>query len=49
VHGKLVAWQRDFENDRNTRSQRYYRYANEVPTVLMIGIVLLVVLKPFLS
>ncbi|MEK9971064.1 MAG: protoporphyrinogen oxidase HemJ [Ferrovibrio sp.] len=49
VHGKLVAWQRDFENDRNTRSQRFYRYANEVPTVLMIGIVLLVVLKPFLS
>jgi protoporphyrinogen IX oxidase len=49
VHGKLVAWQRDFENDRNTRSQRFYRYANEAPTVLMIGIVLLVVLKPFLS
>jgi putative membrane protein len=49
VHGQMVAWQRDFENDRNTRSQRFYRYANEVPTVLMIGIVLLVVLKPFVS
>ncbi|MEK9971040.1 MAG: CopD family protein [Ferrovibrio sp.] len=47
THGKLVAWQRNFEQDRNTRSQRFFRVVNEVPTVLMVGIVILVVLKPF--
>jgi len=36
-----------FKYDRNTRSQRYYRIANEVPTLLMIGIVILVITKPF--
>ncbi|HLN25900.1 MAG TPA: protoporphyrinogen oxidase HemJ [Patescibacteria group bacterium] len=36
-----------FKYDRNTRSARYYRIANEVPTLLMIGIVILVVTKPF--
>jgi putative membrane protein len=38
---------RDFNLDRNTRSQRFYRILNEVPTLLMIGIVILVVVKPF--
>ncbi len=47
VHGVLVRRFKDFAADRNTRSSRYYRILNEVPTVLMIGIVLLVVLKPF--
>src|SRR3954470_22875579 len=43
VHGMLSARVRDFALDRNTRSQKYYRIINEVPTVLMIGIVILVV------
>ena len=47
VHGMMSRWVKDFAADRNTRSTRYYRIANEVPTVLMIGIVILVVLKPF--
>ncbi len=47
VHGMMSRWVKDFAADKNTRSTRYYRIANEVPTVLMIGIVLLVVLKPF--
>ena len=47
MHGFLSRWVRDFANDRNTRSQRFFRIANEVPTVLMIGIVILVVVKPF--
>jgi putative membrane protein len=47
VHGFLSARVRDFQLDRNTRSARFYRIANEVPTVLMIGIVILVVVKPF--
>jgi putative membrane protein len=47
VHGLFVRWVRAFAEDRNTRSARFYRIANEVPTVLMIGIVILVVVKPF--
>ncbi|WP_341897721.1 protoporphyrinogen oxidase HemJ [Ferrovibrio terrae] len=47
IHGNMVGWQRAFEADRNTRSARFYRMINEIPTVLMIGIVLLVILKPF--
>ncbi|MFG1360771.1 protoporphyrinogen oxidase HemJ [Xanthobacter pseudotagetidis] len=47
MHGFLSRWVRDFAQDRNTRPQRFFRIANEVPTVLMIGIVILVVVKPF--
>ena len=46
-HGLLAMWTRDFALDRNTRSARFYRIANEVPTLLMIGIVILVVVRPF--
>jgi protoporphyrinogen IX oxidase len=45
--GALSRWTRDFAADRNTRSAKFYRVANEVPTVFLILIVLLVVLKPF--
>ena len=38
---------KDFAHDRNTRSPRFYRIANEVPTLLMIGIVILVIVRPF--
>mgnify|MGYP000953372692 CR=1 FL=1 len=47
VHGFQAKWVREFANDTNTRPARFYRIANEVPTVLMIGIVILVVVKPF--
>ena len=47
VHGLYARWVRDFAADRNTRPARYYRILNEVPTVLMIGIVILVIVKPF--
>ena len=47
VHGLLARWRKDFAHDRNRHSQRFYRIINEVPTFLMILIVLLVVLKPF--
>jgi protoporphyrinogen IX oxidase len=46
-HGLLAMWTKDFALDRNTRSARFYRIANEVPTVLMICIVILVVVRPF--
>lgn len=47
VHFLLERWRRDFAADRNTRPQRFYRIINEVPTLLMIGIVIMVVVKPF--
>jgi len=47
MHGFLARCVKDFAADRNARSQRFYRLINEVPTVLMIGIVILVVVKPF--
>jgi putative membrane protein len=45
--GALGRWTRDFAADRNTRSAKFYRVTNEVPTLFLIAIVLLVVLKPF--
>lgn len=36
-----------FKNDRNHHSHVFYRWLNEVPTVLLIAIVILVVVKPF--
>ncbi len=46
-HGALSRWRRDFLEDRNTRPQRFYRIANEVPAVLMIIIVVMVIVRPF--
>ena len=47
VHGFFARFVKDFAADRNARSQTFYRIINEVPTILMIGIVILVVVKPF--
>lgn len=47
VHGLLSRWVRDFAADRNRHSQKFFRVINEVPTVLMIAIVILVTVKPF--
>lgn len=47
IHGFFTRCVRDFANDRNVRSQKFYRIINEVPTLLMIGIVVLVIVKPF--
>jgi putative membrane protein len=47
VHGLYSRWRKEFAADRNTRPARFYRWWNEVPTLLMIAIVFLVVLKPF--
>ena len=46
-HHALVKWMKEFAADSNTRSGRFYRLANEVPTVAMIFIVLMVVVRPF--
>ena len=47
VHGMLARWMKDFAADRNRHTQKFFRIMNEVPTILMIGIVILVVVKPF--
>ena len=47
VHGYLSGATRKFAEDRNTRPARHWRIVNEVPTVLMIVVVILVVVKPF--
>lgn len=46
-HGACAKWRKDFMRDANTKSEKFFRIANEVPTVLLIGIVILVVAKPF--
>lgn len=46
-HVALACWRKQFEQDGNVHSETYYRYMNEVPTLLMIGIVIFVVVKPF--
>lgn len=47
VHGYLSASVRRFAEDRNEKPTRHWRIVNEVPTLLMIAIVILVVVKPF--
>ncbi len=46
-HFQAARWVRKFAVDQNEHSTRYFRFANEVPTVLMIAIVILVIVKPF--
>ena len=47
VHGFFSRLVKDFAADRNTRNQKFFRIINEVPTVMMIFIVILVIVKPF--
>jgi putative membrane protein len=47
IHFWLVARQRDFAADANSRSSRTYRIVNEVPVLFLLGVVILVVWKPF--
>jgi putative membrane protein len=47
AHGYLSAAVRAFAEDRNTKPSRHWRIVNEVPTLLMVGIVILVIVKPF--
>jgi putative membrane protein len=47
LHGLFAAYTRRFAEDENRHAQAYYRVVNEIPTLLMIAIVILVVVKPF--
>ncbi len=47
LHGYLVRWVREFAADQNQHSGKFYRIINEIPTLIMIGVVILAVVKPF--
>lgn len=47
IHGFMSRWRRAFAEDRNTHSTKFYRWWNEFPTVLMIIIVIMVIVKPW--
>ncbi|HML15264.1 MAG TPA: protoporphyrinogen oxidase HemJ [Xanthobacteraceae bacterium] len=46
-HAFLARWRRHFAADQNRHSAKFYRVVNELPTLLMIGIVILAIVKPF--
>ena len=47
THMAMAHWRKNFERGANTRSAKFYRFVNEAPTLLMIGIIVVVVVKPF--
>ncbi len=47
AHFMLGYWRKGFLKDQNIHSARFYRYINEVPTILMILIVIVIIIKPF--
>ena len=46
-HGYLSKWRRAFFHDQNEHDEKFFRMVNEVPTILMMIIVFMVILKPF--
>ena len=47
LHGCFSRWRKAFERDENSHSARFFRLWNEVPTVLMILVVIMVIVRPF--
>lgn len=47
AHGAMAKWRKELERDERRRTEKFFRAMNEVPTVLMIGIVILVIVRPF--
>jgi putative membrane protein len=45
-HGASSRWRKDFMADANRKSQKFYRIANEVPTILMVVIVIMIIVRP---
>ena len=46
-HVLMNGWRRDFARDANHRSEKFFRIANEVPTLAMLVIVVMVIVRPF--
>jgi putative membrane protein len=47
VHGEFSRLVKDFADDRNTHTHKFFRVINEIPTVIMVLVVILVIVKPF--
>ncbi len=47
LHGAMSKFRKEFERDERRRSERFFRFLNEGPTLLMVAIIFLAVLKPF--
>lgn len=47
IHHRLALWRKEFAGDANRRTARFYRIVNEIPTLLLLLIVAMVVVKPF--
>ena len=47
IHFLMNGWRQDFARDANRRSQKFFRIANEVPTLAMMVIVVMVIVRPF--
>lgn len=47
LHGANSRWRKAFERDENEKSEKFFRAANEIPTLLMMVIVIMVIVKPF--
>ncbi len=47
LHACYARWRRHFAADANRHGVRFYRYFNEAPALLLIGIVILAVVKPW--
>lgn len=47
IHGMLSRHRKQFAADANMHSAKYYRYLNEAPTLLLIVIVVMVIVRPF--
>lgn len=47
VHATFGVWTKTFRHDRRRRPQKHYRIANEIPSVIMIVIVIMVIVRPF--
>jgi putative membrane protein len=46
MHFVMATWKNDFTQDRNQRPEKFYRMMNEVPTILMMIIVIMVIVRP---
>ena len=47
IHALYARWRRHFDRDENTKSANFYRWWNEAPTILLVIIVIMAVVKPF--
>ncbi|MGB0919817.1 MAG: protoporphyrinogen oxidase HemJ [Alphaproteobacteria bacterium] len=47
VHGMFSKWRKDFAADQNQKSEKFFRLMNEAPTLMMIAIVIMVIVRPF--